>query len=58
MAGFVRLEFPGEFSVRLSVLLSRHAPHAEEDDSCSINSDPEAKVCKKRVFSGQVIFLR
>ncbi|XP_044932660.1 amyloid-beta A4 precursor protein-binding family B member 2 isoform X1 [Mustela putorius furo] len=35
-------EFEGA-TLRYASLKLRHAPHAEEDDSCSINSDPEAK---------------
>lgn len=25
---------------------NRNGPQSDDDDSCSINSDPEAKVCK------------
>lgn len=30
--------------------LPRNVPHADGDDSCSVDSDPEAKVCKKDAF--------
>ena len=53
----MQLEIAIESYVPFSVFLSRHAPHADDDDSCSINSDPEAKVCKKCAFSDQVIVL-
>ncbi|XP_045387666.1 amyloid beta precursor protein binding family B member 2 isoform X2 [Lemur catta] len=35
-------EFEGA-TLRYASLKLRHAPHADDDDSCSINSDPEAK---------------
>lgn len=43
--------------MQFSVFLSRNAPHADDDDSCSINSDPEAKVCTKCAFSDRVLFV-
>ncbi|KAB1281854.1 Amyloid-beta A4 precursor protein-binding family B member 2, partial [Camelus dromedarius] len=49
-------EFEGA-TLRYASLKLRNAPHADDDDSCSINSDPEAKVCKKFAFSDQVMFL-
>lgn len=43
-------EFEGA-TLRYASLKLRNAPHADDDDSCSINSDPEAKrfcLCSKR----------